>query len=101
MKKSDKKTENAIRLALTNVCEAALETVEGFQWITHTVNYKNLPNSLAILCVFDNPESLISARESGKDLYLKDQIQKELAAKNIEIRNINSVVSFDTEERIH
>lgn len=101
MTKTDKKTENAIRLALTNVCEAALETVEGFQWITHTVNYKNFPNSLAILCVFDNPESLISARASEKDVYLKDQIQKELAAKNIEIRNINSVVSFDTEERIH
>jgi len=101
MKKSDKKIENAIRLALTNVCEAALETVDGFQWITHTVNYKNFPSSLAILCVFDNPESLIAAKESGKDSHLKNWIQKELAEQNIIIRDINSVVSFNTEESIH
>lgn len=101
MKKSDKKIENAIKLALTNVCEEALETVEGFQWITHTVNYKNFPSSLSILCMFDNPESLIAAKASKKDNHLKSWIEKELAGQNIIIRNINSVVSFDTEERIH
>ena len=101
MKKSDKKLENAIRLALTNVCEEALETVEGFQWITHTVNYKDFPNSLSILCMFDNPENLIAAKASKKDNHLKSWIEKELAGQNIIIRNINSVVSFDTEERIH
>jgi len=101
MKKSDKKIENAIRLALTNVCEEALETVEGFQWITHTVNYKHFPSSLSILCIFDNPESLIAAKASEKDNHLKRWIEKELAKQNIIIRNINSVVGFDTDVRIH
>ena len=101
MTKSDKKTEKSIILALTNVCEIALDTVEGFQWITHNVNYKDFPNSLSILCVFDNPESLISAKASERGVYLKSQIQIELAAQSIDIRNINSVVSFDTKERTH
>lgn len=101
MKKSDKKTENSIRRALTNACETALETIEGFQWITHSVNYNDFPRSLSILCVFDNPENLLSAKISEKDTRLKNQIKKELAAQNIHISNINSVVSLDTEESIH
>lgn len=101
MKKSDKKTENSIRLALTNACETALETIEGFQWITHSVNYNDFPRSLSILCVFDNHENLLSAEASEKDAHLKNQIQKELAAQNIHISNINPVVRFDTEASIH
>ena len=101
MTKSDKKTEKSIILALTNVCEIALETVEGFQWITHNVNYNDFPRSLSILCVFDNHESLLPAKVSEKHTHLKNQIQKELAAQNIHIHNINTVVRFDTEESIH
>ena len=101
MTKSDKKAEKSIILALTNVCEIALKTVEGFQWITHNVNYNDFPRSLSILCVFDNNESLLSAKASEKHTHLKNQIQKELAAQNIHIKNINSTVSFDVEESIH
>ena len=81
--------------------EKALETIDGFQWITHTVNYKNFPASLSITCVFDNPESLATAKAADKDTQLKSWIQKELAEQNILIRTINSAVSFDTEEFIH
>lgn len=101
MTKTDKKIEKSIRLALTNACEKSLETIDGFQWITHKVNYKNFPDSLSITCVFDNPENLVAAKAADKDTQLKSWIQKELAEQNILIQNINTVVSFDTEESIH
>jgi hypothetical protein len=101
MKKSDKKVENAIRTALTNVCEQALETTEGFKWITHFVNYNNVPGSLSILCVFETDESLSAAKQSGASVCLKKHIQEELTSHGINIRNTNLSVKFDIEDNMH
>lgn len=60
MRKTDKKLENTIRLALTEVCEYALDHTQGFLWLTHTVDYQRFPNSLEVRCVF-GPESLHAA----------------------------------------
>ena len=57
MRKSDKKLDNQLRLVLTDVCETALKEVEGFQWLTHVVNYSNFPQSLRVVCVFDTNEN--------------------------------------------
>lgn len=100
MKKSDKKTENAIRAALTDVCEIALEEIDGFKWITHYVSYNSFPDSLSIVCVFEDTESLITAKKSGEDIILIDLIQEKLASQNMVIKNIKSTVSFNTEENI-
>ena len=101
MKKSDKIIENSIRAALTNVCEQALETTEGFKWITHYVNYNNFPDSLSILCVFETDGSLLAAKKSGADTCLKKHIQEELTSHGIDIRNINSSVKFDIEDNMN
>ena len=45
MRKTDKKLENTLIAALTEVCEAALEAFDGFQWLTHFVNYSHFPSS--------------------------------------------------------
>lgn len=58
MRKSDKKLDNAIRNALIDVCKQAQRSFEGFQWLTHSVNYDNFPNSLKIICVFNTDEHL-------------------------------------------
>lgn len=101
MKKSDKKIENAIRTALTNVCEQALETTLGFKWITHYVNYNNFPDSLSILCIFETDEDLFTAKQSGADTCLKKHIQEELTSHGIDIININSSVKFDIEDNMN
>ena len=100
MKKSDKKTENSIIVALTNVCEFALEEIDGFKWITHYVNYNDFPDSLSIVCVFEDTESLVAANKSGENKILISLIQDQLTSQNIMIKNIKSVVSFKTEEYI-
>lgn len=70
MRKSDKKIDNNIRKTLTNVCEIALEQVDGFKWLTHFVNYDNFPESLAIVCVFDTKSDLAKARVTKHDEFL-------------------------------
>lgn len=98
MKKSDKKMDNAVRIALTNVCEVALVEVSGFQWITHFANYSSFPNSLSVVCVFDTNEDLSIALKTRQDDYLRNLIKEKLGAASIDIRDIKRHVSFDTEE---
>ena len=100
MKKSDKKIEKAIREALTRACEEALNTIDGFHWITHFVNYNNFPDSLVIVCVFDTDSSLMAAQQSEQGDYLRQLIQYELSSEDINIKKISSAVSFCTEDSI-
>jgi len=98
MKKSDKKLENTLVESLTGVCDEALKGVDGFQWITHLVNYRAFPSSLLIVCVFDTNDALSRLLASRKDEYLRSLIKEALSAVGIPIKNIQSQVSFDTEE---
>ena len=95
MKKSDKKIDKALREALTHVCEAALESVDGFVWLTHLVNYTVFPSSLKIICVFETDQALARAFDAKQDDDLRSLINKELSAINIKLHH---PVSFDTEE---
>lgn len=94
MRKTDKKIENALRAALTEACDIALEKHEGFMWLTHFVNYKVFPDSLSIVCVFDTNEQLSKANHEGLRVIIKDK----LASIDINIKDIRQNVSFDTEE---
>ena len=94
MRKTDKKIENALREALTEACDMALEKHEGFMWLTHFANYQNFPDSLSIVCVFDTNEQLSKANDEGLRVIIKDK----LASIDINIKDIRQNVSFDTEE---
>ncbi len=98
MKKTNKKTDNQIIKALTIVCETAKSDVNGFQWLTHFVNYNKFPDSLAVVCIFDTNAELIAAREQLKDQYISRLIKNELERIDIKVKNIRRHVSFDTEE---
>jgi len=98
MKKSDKKIDNAIREALTKVCESALNSVDGFVWLTHLVNYNGFPNSLKVVCIFDTDEALSTAIEAKLDDYFYQLINNELNAVNIKLNKLRQQVSFDSEE---
>lgn len=98
MKKSDKKIDNALRNALTNVCETALGKVDGFVWLTHLVNYNSFPNSLKIICVFETDEALANAIEAKQDDYFYQLINRELNAVDISHHKLRQQLNFDTEE---
>ncbi|WP_432471865.1 Fis family transcriptional regulator [Amphritea sp. HPY] len=98
MRKSDKKMDNNIRIALTDVCETALKQLDGFQWLTHLVNYSDFPESLKIVCVFDSNENLAFCMSQGRTSELASLIQKKLGEIDVNVKNISSQITYDTEE---
>lgn len=98
MRKSDKKIENQLRIALTEVCDSALKNINGFVWLTHLVNYSNFPTSLKVICVFDTNDNLSSFIDSNSCHDLGCLIQKKLFEIGINLTNITSQISYDTEE---
>ncbi|UUO25505.1 Fis family transcriptional regulator [Colwellia sp. M166] len=98
MRKSDKKLDNQIIKALTEVCHHALEDIDGFQWLTHTVNFDNFPQSLKVVCVFDSNSSLTDYEKSETNHYLTTLIASKLTSIGLALNNINNQVELDSEE---
>jgi hypothetical protein len=98
MKKTDKKIDNALRQALTEVCDAATENVTGFKWLTHVVNYNNFPRSLSVICVFNTNAEVTLLSSSEQDQYLFTLIKQKLVAAGVKIDNVRQHVHFDSEE---
>ncbi|MCH2055021.1 MAG: Fis family transcriptional regulator [Thalassotalea sp.] len=98
MRKSYKKFDNQLRKVLTDVCENALKHIDGFEWLPHTVNYSNFPNSLKVICVFDTNESLDNYLLSNSNNQLQLLVTNELNHLGIKLKNITNHVLFDTEE---
>lgn len=98
MKKTDKKLDNQICQALTKACEVAKNKVQGFQWLTHHVNYQQFPGSLSIICIFDTNAELEDARRESKDQLMLGIIKSQLTQININLKEISQHVLFDTEE---
>ncbi|WP_206483677.1 Fis family transcriptional regulator [Thalassotalea sp. G2M2-11] len=99
MKKTAKKIDKQLRESLTQVCEYSLEQYNGFQWLTHTVNYANFPKSLKIICIFDTEQNLKALLQSNAQLELNKQIQAALFKINITLPNATSQISYDSEEK--
>ncbi|MFT5718685.1 MAG: hypothetical protein ACI9T7_002892 [Oleiphilaceae bacterium] len=99
MRKTDKKTENAIREALTEVCDLALQNVAGFKWLTHKVtDFKALSESLYILCVFETNENISDVLNEQKDEFIFSLIKEKLNIASIDVKNIRKQVRLDSEE---
>ena len=98
MRKTDKKLENTLIAALKEVCEAALEEFDGFQWLTHFANYSCFPGSLTIVCMFDTNENLAKMYQKDSGDTFRDMIKSKLKSVDIEVKCISPHVNFDTEE---
>lgn len=95
MRKSDKKVDNALRVALTDVCDIAQAESEGFTWVTHFANYDDFPGSLLVVCVYHTDVDLDNA-----DLdWMRALIKSKLASIDINIKDMRKHVAFDTEEQ--
>ena len=98
MRKTDKKIDNQLRLALTDVCDTALKEIDGFRWLTHMVNYLNFPGSLNVVCVFETNDQLATFKTDENERKLTALIQMKLNAIGIKFKNVAKHVSYDTEE---
>lgn len=98
MKKTDKKRENTLIKALTEVCDWAQDEVEGFEWLTHQVNFAQFEQSLRITCVFTTEALLGQVRENQQDSALITQITDVLQEEGIALKYPTKQVVFDSEE---
>jgi len=98
LNKVNKITEKKIIKALTEVCEKAKTEINGFQWLTHFVDYKQFPDSLKVVCVFSTQTELLSAQHKALDQIIFTLIQNKLEKVGIQIKNIKKHVYFDSEE---
>lgn len=98
MRKSDKKIDNSIRQALTELCENHLKDLSGFCWITHTVNYQQFPKSLYITCVFDEQHSLTQFLQSEQHIQVEQRIYKALSQININTKAHKKLVIYTVKD---
>lgn len=102
MKKSDKKIDNNLRTVLTDICEGEKDNIDGFQWLTHHVNYADFPASLRIICVFEDNETLQKAQDNGQCQALARLIIKQLQtlvpAQGMKGKSLDKCIQLDSEE---
>lgn len=98
MRKSDKKLDKDIRKALTGICENELKTIDGFEWVTHVVNYANFPTSLKVVCVFTTNVELNQFLNSNHAKRVGAGIYQALSDLKIKLPPLNKLVVFDSEE---
>jgi hypothetical protein len=98
MRKTDRKIDNQLRLVLTDVCEITLKEINGFQWLTHLVNYSNFPKSLKVVCVFDTNENLSCFMSKDSKKELTSLIQVKLHEADVKVKNVTDHILYDTEE---
>ena len=98
MKKTDKKLENTIIVILTDVCEQALKDIDGFQWLTHSLNFNDVSHSLKVTCVFDTEKQIAALKNSSQQEELISRIKHQLKAGGITMSNAHKQIAFDSEE---
>tara|TARA_R110000744_G_scaffold164092_1_gene281169 strand:+ start:18 stop:359 length:342 start_codon:yes stop_codon:yes gene_type:complete len=98
MRKSDKKIDNQIIKTLTEVCQSALEDIDGFEWLTHSVNFEKFPASLKVVCVFDSNIKLANYIKSSDNNRLTVLITASLADIGIKLHDAKQQITLDSEE---
>lgn len=100
MRKSDKKIDNQLCKALTEVCESSLENIAGFKWLTHLVNYQRFPESLHIVLVFQTDADIERFKQNDREvMHLQQLIKMAVASIGIELKRIEKHLSYDSEQQ--
>lgn len=96
-KRDSARIDRSLVAALTEACETAKAEIPGFDWLTHTVNYADFPQSLVITWVFDTRANKDHALATGLDARIR-----ELSAIALQAADIPPVpkrcVQLDSEE---
>jgi hypothetical protein len=98
MRKTDKTLENTLVKVLTQVCEDSLKSIEGFQWLTHLVNYRDFPRSLTVICIFETQDQITQLLSSSQHEALINNIINQLSAAGVQLPKKQKHIKFDNEE---
>lgn len=102
MRKTDKKIDNQIRQILTELCEDYFESVSGFKWLTHLVDYSNFPSSLKVICIFEQQTDIdqflsLPTTANINQIQLLSVLNKKLTDVAIKIKKLDKLMQFDNE----
>ena len=95
--KQIKQLDKQIVKQLTQVCHLAQNEIDGFVWLTHTVDYANLDKSLNVIFVFETSEQQKSAEHENANK-MKAWVVEHLQPLNIKLSNIDKQIQFDSEQ---
>ena len=98
MRKSDKKTDNQIRLFLTDICEDFMKDFDGFLWLTHEADYDNFPQSLRMTFVFASQAHLDGFLTSDGYPQLITKLEKQLSQMTIPFKRLEDQMAFTVEQ---
>jgi hypothetical protein len=98
MNKNDKKFEKKLIQVLTLCCEEFKDKVKGFEWLTHIVDFSNITQSIKIVCVFDNNDTLNSAINKDELTRMSHNIVSCLKDLGITLKKPAKHIVFDSEE---
>jgi len=91
--------ERELTRALTDACEAAKFEIEGFEWLTHQVDYSQFPSSLMVTWVFDTDANLNAAISSQAKERMQELTLKAFEDIGIVVASAASHVAFDSQAR--
>lgn len=98
MTKNDKKFEKELIKVLTLCCEEFKVNIEGFEWLTHTLNFSNIAQSIKVICVFENNDALNNAIDKDELTQMSNNIVTCLKDLGITIKKPTKHIIFDSEE---
>ncbi|GIU49840.1 hypothetical protein TUM4438_34340 [Shewanella sairae] len=94
MTKTEKKIDNAIRIALTSVCKLGKVEISGFKWLSHQVNFAKVDQTLIVHFIFDSHDKINEARIQGHISKLVSFTEQQLMLENIVLANASKQCRF-------
>ena len=98
MNKQDKKFEKELIKTLTQCCETFKEDIDGFTWLTHTLSFSNITQSIKVICVFESNNQLKQATENDELISISHTIENALKGLGITLKKATKHIKFDSEE---
>ena len=88
-----------LRGQLTHACDQALGAVDGFTWLTHTVDLDHVEKTLKIICVFESYSQKEASQINGQSQYLVNLIAQSLLKEGVRLFNPSVQIVLDSEEQ--
>ena len=71
-KRDSARIERRLVATLTEACEIAKAEINGFDWLTHEVDYQAFAQSLVVIWVFDTRTNRELALSTGLDVRMRE-----------------------------
>jgi hypothetical protein len=98
-KREQSRIERTLAATLTDACEAGKAELVGFVWLTHQVDYQQLPSSLKVVWVFDTQTNRDQALAAGQNERMLELTAEALSDADISVGRLADHVHFDSEEQ--